>query len=65
VIASVECKRNPGLGEKITDFEVVILYKKKRFLVTFPCHRDGGVGGGWGGFSPPLLRRMTFFLFLF
>ena len=21
--------------------------------------------GGWGGFSPPLLRRMTFFVFVF
>lgn len=30
VIASVERrKRNPGGGEKITDFEVVILYEKK------------------------------------
>ena len=36
VIASVERKRNPGVGEKITDFEVVILYKKKTLFGYLP-----------------------------
>ena len=33
----------------------------KLSFVALICFRDGGARGGWGDFSPPLLRRMTFY----